>query len=233
MIRRPSPPRLERAGTRIGRPRGRRRSAGLSGRPRQEPAGRSTLPPRSRAFAPGRRHQAEQAAEKRAASGWVTSGSDSAAREFSTVERVGPSRVRLGEEVAALTLRAIALSDFPPGTFLPKEAELSALRNVSRAVVREGLQLLAPMGVVKALHGRGTVVLPEDDWNVLSPSSRPPSRPLAGVTACAWTFTRSGGSSNALPRRRLPRMPAQSSGARSPPAPASSWHKRSLMPVAR
>lgn len=75
---------------------------------------------------------------------------------------------RLGEQVASLVLHQVAVGQASPGSFLPPEAELAELYGVSRSAVREALQLLASVGVVSVLHGKGTVVRPESDWDVLS-----------------------------------------------------------------
>lgn len=74
----------------------------------------------------------------------------------------------LGQQVASLILHEVALGPASPGSFLPPEAELAELYGVSRSAVREALQLLASVGVVSVLHGKGTVVRPDSDWDVLS-----------------------------------------------------------------
>jgi DNA-binding FadR family transcriptional regulator len=88
-----------------------------------------------------------------------------AATDFRQAGLVGG---RLGEQVASLVLHQVAGGQAAPGTFLPPEAELAELYGVSRSAVREALQLLASVGVVSVLHGKGTVVRPESDWDVLS-----------------------------------------------------------------
>ena len=40
---------------------------------------------------------------------------------------------------------------------------------VSKTVVRETVQALAALGLVRVQHGKRSVVLPESDWNILSP----------------------------------------------------------------
>jgi DNA-binding FadR family transcriptional regulator len=84
----------------------------------------------------------------------------------------GPPRVasaRLGEQVAERIFRQVAGGAVAPGSFLPTEAELCEVYGVSRSAVRDALQLLASVGVVQVLHGKGTVVREETDWDVLSP----------------------------------------------------------------
>lgn len=85
---------------------------------------------------------------------------------------VGQPRVasaRLGEQVASRIFRQVAGGAVSPGAFLPTEAELCEVYGVSRSAVRDALQLLASVGVVSVLHGKGTVVREESDWDVLSP----------------------------------------------------------------
>lgn len=80
----------------------------------------------------------------------------------------GLGGARLGEQVASLILHQVASGTVAPGSFLPPEAELAEVYGVSRLAVREALQLLASVGVVSVLHGKGTVVRDESDWDVLS-----------------------------------------------------------------
>ena len=78
-------------------------------------------------------------------------------------------RNRIGEIVAIAILREIVLADPTSGTFLPSEKNLAALYDVGRSAIREALSLLATTGVVRSLHGRGTLIQDESGWNVLSP----------------------------------------------------------------
>jgi GntR family transcriptional regulator, transcriptional repressor for pyruvate dehydrogenase complex len=82
--------------------------------------------------------------------------------------QAGLGGARLGEQVASLILHQVASGTVSTGSFLPPEAELAELYGVSRLAVREALQLLASVGVVSVLHGKGTVVREESDWDVLS-----------------------------------------------------------------
>lgn len=68
-----------------------------------------------------------------------------------------------------MVLQQVACGTVVPGSFLPPEADLADLYHVSRSAVREALQLLASVGVVSVLHGKGTVVRDDSDWDVLSP----------------------------------------------------------------
>jgi GntR family transcriptional repressor for pyruvate dehydrogenase complex len=94
----------------------------------------------------------------------VLSGSGTYPRQAGS----GIGGARLGEQVASLILQQVAGGTVSPGSFLPPEAELAEVYGVSRLAVREALQLLASVGVVSVLHGKGTVVRDESDWDVLS-----------------------------------------------------------------
>jgi DNA-binding FadR family transcriptional regulator len=76
---------------------------------------------------------------------------------------------RLHEQLAAHLCREIVAGRLPTETPIPAEPELAAERGVSKTVVRETVQALAAVGVVRIQHGKRTVVLPETDWNILSP----------------------------------------------------------------
>src|ERR1700689_148343 len=89
-----------------------------------------------------------------------------AADAFTGQPRVASAR--LGEQVASRIFRQVAGGAVSPGAFLPTEAELCEVYGVSRSAVRDALQLLASVGVVSVLHGKGTVVREESDWDVLS-----------------------------------------------------------------
>lgn len=54
--------------------------------------------------------------------------------------------------------REIGAGHYPPGTLLPREAELVERFQVSRTTIREALKRLATMGLVSTLHGVGTRV---------------------------------------------------------------------------
>jgi DNA-binding FadR family transcriptional regulator len=61
----------------------------------------------------------------------------------------------------------IARGDFRVGDCLPSEAELAEQFAASRGVVREALRSLEERSVVRVRHGRGAVVSPARDWNLL------------------------------------------------------------------
>ena len=57
----------------------------------------------------------------------------------------------------------------PPGSALPREADLAARFGVSRGVARESLRGLEERGLVTVKHGRGATVNPDAQWDVFDP----------------------------------------------------------------
>lgn len=53
---------------------------------------------------------------------------------------------------------------FEPGVALPKEIELAAMFSVSRLTVREAVRILADRRVLNVIHGRGTYLVPCEEW---------------------------------------------------------------------
>ena len=72
------------------------------------------------------------------------------------------TRRRLGDQVAALLLNAIKLSEFLPGERLPSERDLCERLSVNRTALREGLRILELRGIVSIKRGKygGAFVLP-------------------------------------------------------------------------
>lgn len=62
---------------------------------------------------------------------------------------------------------AIVRGDFAIGRNLPTEADLASQYEVSRTVTREAVKMLTAKGLVKAWPRRGTIVQPQDNWNLL------------------------------------------------------------------
>jgi DNA-binding FadR family transcriptional regulator len=79
------------------------------------------------------------------------------------------SRSRIGDQVAAAILHDVVVSDATAETFLPPEKDLAHHYGVGRSAIREALSLLVTANVVQILHGKGTVIEPESQWDVLSP----------------------------------------------------------------
>jgi DNA-binding FadR family transcriptional regulator len=75
---------------------------------------------------------------------------------------------KLHEQLAARLCREIVSGRLEPSAAIPSEPELVAEYGVSKTVVRETVQALAAVGVVRVQHGKRSVVLPEPDWDILS-----------------------------------------------------------------
>jgi len=65
----------------------------------------------------------------------------------------------LHERIADALRGAIMRGDYPPGSKLPTEAELSALHGAGRGTIRSALQAVEAAGLVSARQGSGRVVL--------------------------------------------------------------------------
>jgi DNA-binding FadR family transcriptional regulator len=68
--------------------------------------------------------------------------------------------------VSALMARIVS-HGLQAGDMLPPEAILGAEFDVSRTVVREATKTLEAKGLVSVQQGRGSVVLPSDNWSIL------------------------------------------------------------------
>lgn len=65
--------------------------------------------------------------------------------------------------------KSIALGEFPAGQPLKAEAELCQDFDASRTVLREAVKMLTAKGMLDARPRRGTIVLPESQWNLSDP----------------------------------------------------------------
>ncbi|GAA0733207.1 FadR/GntR family transcriptional regulator [Sphingomonas japonica] len=65
--------------------------------------------------------------------------------------------------------RSIVTETFRPGVAFPTEAELCLRYQASRPVVREAVKMLTAKGLLLARKRAGTVVQPEDSWNLFDP----------------------------------------------------------------
>lgn len=65
--------------------------------------------------------------------------------------------------------RAIALGEHPQGQPLQAEAQLCESFDASRTVLREAVKMLTAKGMLDARPRRGTIVLPESEWNLSDP----------------------------------------------------------------
>ncbi|WP_433892660.1 FadR/GntR family transcriptional regulator [Streptomyces sp. CA-111067] len=76
---------------------------------------------------------------------------------------------RLGTVVMVEIIERIARGELPKGALLPTETELQTEFGVSRTALREGLKAVEERGMIAIRQGRGAVVLPVTEWNVLDP----------------------------------------------------------------
>ncbi|WP_211923186.1 FadR/GntR family transcriptional regulator [Duganella radicis] len=65
--------------------------------------------------------------------------------------------------------RAIVTGQFSHAAPFPVEARLCTQYGASRTVVREAVKMLTAKGLLRARQRAGTVVEPEDSWNLLDP----------------------------------------------------------------
>ncbi|HZB62693.1 MAG TPA: GntR family transcriptional regulator, partial [Microvirga sp.] len=70
-------------------------------------------------------------------------------------------RRKLSHEVLDRLIGAIEAGEYEPGTQLPSERELMARFGVGRPAIREAMQTLQQMGLIRINHGeRARVILP-------------------------------------------------------------------------
>lgn len=79
-------------------------------------------------------------------------------------------RAKLSESLTVHLAREVVSGRMNPGDMMPTEADLSARFGVSKAIIRECIQVLAGLGVIHAQQGKRSVILPRSDWNIVSPS---------------------------------------------------------------
>ena len=85
---------------------------------------------------------------------------------LATGERRAPA-ARLGVVVVHDLVTAIVTGAVKPGEPLPPEGELVSAFGVSRTVIRESVKRVEEKGMVTVAQGRGTVVTPATEWNLL------------------------------------------------------------------
>jgi DNA-binding FadR family transcriptional regulator len=79
------------------------------------------------------------------------------------------TRTRLSDHVVLHIARQIVHGTIKPGDVLDAEPDLAAQFGVSKPIVRESLQTLASLGMVRVQQGKRTVVLEDADWDYLAP----------------------------------------------------------------
>lgn len=73
----------------------------------------------------------------------------------------------LNRLVARRIFQAIVDGRFSSGSILPNEHELSTELGVSRTALREAIKGLSAKGIVETRRKRGTLVLEQNEWNML------------------------------------------------------------------
>lgn len=81
-----------------------------------------------------------------------------------------PKIAKLYEQITPQIARDIVSKRLPAGATIPSEPQLVATFGVSKTVARETVQTLESLGLVRVQHGRRTVVLDEQEWDILSPT---------------------------------------------------------------
>lgn len=94
----------------------------------------------------------------------TVSGQAESGHRFSSVTAETLSR-RITREIIA----SIIQGHYGPGDLLPTEDELCQQLGVSRSVVREATKAVTILGMVRSRQGRGTEILPYENWNEFAP----------------------------------------------------------------
>lgn len=76
---------------------------------------------------------------------------------------------RLGIGVVRDLVDSIVSGAARPGETLPPEAQLATEFAVSRTVIRESIKRVEEKGLIQVEQGRGTIVCPTNNWNLLDP----------------------------------------------------------------
>ncbi len=76
---------------------------------------------------------------------------------------------KFAEKIARRIMAMIGSGDLKPGDVLPPEREMAGSFQVSRAVVREAMGMLAVRGLVSVRQGRPTALNDVALWNTLDP----------------------------------------------------------------
>jgi GntR family transcriptional regulator, galactonate operon transcriptional repressor len=97
-------------------------------------------------------------------SGTTATTPDDSVHRFSSVRAETLSR-RITREIIA----SIIQGHYGPGDLLPTEDELCQQLGVSRSVVREATKAVTILGMVRSRQGRGTEILPYENWNDFAP----------------------------------------------------------------
>lgn len=74
---------------------------------------------------------------------------------------------RLADVVVHRLIEAVVSGQLPAGSALPPEPDLAITFGVSRTVIREAVKELQEKGLAQVQQGRGTTVLPIEEWKLL------------------------------------------------------------------
>ncbi|WP_420963427.1 FadR/GntR family transcriptional regulator [Brucella sp. IR073] len=73
------------------------------------------------------------------------------------------------EAILQRFIEKIVSGEFAESATLPNEAELTEQFGVSRTSLREAMQYMAAIGMIRSRTRAGTIVLPRENWNYLDP----------------------------------------------------------------
>lgn len=76
---------------------------------------------------------------------------------------------KFADRIVQRIMQTIGSGELKPGDLLPAERELASSFQVSRAVVREALGMLAVRGLIKVRQGKPTLLNDVASWNTLDP----------------------------------------------------------------
>lgn len=85
----------------------------------------------------------------------------------SPIAQRGKRSVR--EALLHCLVEMVVSGTFPENATLPNEADLTEKFGVSRTSLREAMQYLSALGMVRSRTRAGTTVLPRENWNYLDP----------------------------------------------------------------
>lgn len=84
-------------------------------------------------------------------------------------EIAAPGKRTVREALLSQLVEIIVAGEWPEGSTLPNEIDLTEKFGVSRTSLREAMQYLAAIGMVRSRTRAGTIVLPRENWNYLDP----------------------------------------------------------------
>ena len=89
----------------------------------------------------------------------------------------------LSRKITREIIGSIIEGHYQPGDLLPTEEELSQQLGVSRPVIREATKAVTMLGMLRSRQGRGTEVLPDENWHEFAPEVLEARRDLQTVDA--------------------------------------------------